>query len=89
MDNNQLYLCNKVAAQLCGLVYMELDGDKYWYNYRHAPSYLIFIGSDGLKMWLKNGKLHREDGPAVIDENGNEFHYLNDEKKTKYEVVGN
>ena len=30
-----------------------------------------------IKIWKKNGKFHREDGPAVIYYDGSEFWYLN------------
>jgi hypothetical protein len=33
--------------------------------------------SDGTKVWWLNGKLHREDGPAVIWPDGTEYWYLN------------
>lgn len=29
--------------------------------------------------WLSNGKLHRLDGPAVIDDNGDQYWMINDE----------
>ena len=32
---------------------------------------------DGNQYWYLNGKLHREDGPAVIWANGNKFWFLN------------
>jgi len=34
--------------------------------------------SNGDKSWLVSNKMHREDGPAVILENGWVFFYLND-----------
>ena len=33
--------------------------------------------SDGSKAWYLNGKLHREDGPAVEYSNGTKHWYLN------------
>ena len=33
------------------------------------------IGTDGTKCWYKDGKLHREDGPAVKWTNGSKFWY--------------
>lgn len=49
-------------------------------------SVLNSIGNDpaivnkqtGLKKWYNNGKLHRENGPAVITEKGDEFWYIDD-----------
>jgi len=36
------------------------------------------IGTDGYRHWRnKNGRLHREDGPAVITSRGHETWYLN------------
>jgi hypothetical protein len=32
---------------------------------------------NGDKVWYKYGKLHREDGPAVIYSNGRKEYYLN------------
>ena len=32
---------------------------------------------DGYKKWYLNGKLHREDGPAIENSNGTKFWYLN------------
>ena len=34
---------------------------------------------DGYSAWYLNGKLHREDGPAVEDSNGHKSWYLNGE----------
>jgi hypothetical protein len=33
----------------------------------------LVIDSDGIKHWYKDGKYHREDGPAIEDRNGNEW----------------
>jgi len=35
------------------------------------------IDPDGIKRWFLNGKLHREDGPAVEWPNGEKFWFLN------------
>ena len=35
------------------------------------------IDANGTKEWVFNGKLHREDGPAVEYENGSKGWYLN------------
>ena len=35
------------------------------------------VDSDETKRWFLNGKLHREDGPAVEWPNGTKFWYLN------------
>ncbi len=43
------------------------------------------VYSDGEQFWLKNGELHREDGPAIIYANGKESYYLDGKKYTKEE----
>lgn len=37
----------------------------------------VYTCSSGIHTWLFNGRLHREDGPAIMYENGNELWYLN------------
>jgi hypothetical protein len=39
--------------------------------------YYITIDEDGAERWRLNGKLHREDGPAVIYPNGTQVWYRN------------
>ena len=39
--------------------------------------YKVRVYSSGEKCWYLNGKLHREDGPAVEYSNGDKFWYLN------------
>jgi hypothetical protein len=41
--------------------------------------------NDGDKSWFLNGKLHREDGPAVEWNDGTKFWYLNDKRLTEEE----
>ena len=36
------------------------------------------LNSDGDKVWLDNGKLHREDGPAIERADGSKEWYLKD-----------
>jgi hypothetical protein len=33
---------------------------------------------EGYKSWLSDGKLHRENGPAVIRDDGKEYYYIYD-----------
>ena len=40
--------------------------------------YKVVVDEDGDKFWYLNGKLHREDGPAIELANGNKFWCLND-----------
>jgi hypothetical protein len=39
--------------------------------------YIVKVYNNGDKEWFLNGKLHREDGPAVECSNGAKFWYLN------------
>ena len=41
--------------------------------------------ANGYKFWCLNGKLHREDGPAIEWANGDKEWYLNDEEVTEEE----
>ena len=45
--------------------------------------------ANGTKGWYLNGKLHREEGPAIEYANGDKFWYLNGEEVTEEEVMGN
>jgi|9_EtaG_2_1085328.scaffolds.fasta_scaffold02526_5 hypothetical protein len=45
--------------------------------------------ANGDKYWYLDGKLHREDGPAVEYANGSNLWYLNDKLVTEEEVMGN
>lgn len=39
--------------------------------------YTVEVSADGDKYWYLNGKLHREDGPAVESADGDKHWYLN------------
>ena len=39
--------------------------------------YTVKVYDDGTKEWYINGKLHREDGPAIEWANGDRYWYLN------------
>jgi len=43
------------------------------------------VYESGTKFWYLNGKLHREDGPAIEYANGDKSWYLNNEKLTEEE----
>jgi len=45
--------------------------------------YTVEVYSNGDKHWNLNGKLHREDGPAVEFANGTKYCYLNDKRLTE------
>lgn len=56
--------------------------------HRNNKPYLIT--SDGTIMYAKNGHLHREDGPAYINELGCELYYLHGkyhDSKTYYKIL--
>jgi hypothetical protein len=42
--------------------------------------YTVKVYPSGDKAWRLNGKLHREDGPAIECANGTKFWYLNGER---------
>ena len=47
--------------------------------------YTVKVWSDGDKFWWLNGKIHREDGPAVEYANGTKEWFLNDKEVTQEE----
>ena len=47
----------------------------------------LLIDEFGNKRWYSNGKLHREDGPAVEWYDGGKVWYLNGQKYTKEEYA--
>jgi len=47
--------------------------------------YVVEVSADGDKYWYLNGKIHREDGPAVEYADGTKCWYLNDEQLTEEE----
>mgnify|MGYP003332584576 FL=1 len=46
-------------------------------------TYTVTVDNDGHKEWYINGKLHREDGPAVEYANGDKRWYINDQLHRK------
>jgi hypothetical protein len=42
--------------------------------------YTVKVHTNGTKSWYLEGKLHREDGPAIEYYNGTKFWYLNDKR---------
>ena len=42
-------------------------------------TYQVTVNEYGTKFWYLNGKLHREDGPAVELANGTKYWYINDQ----------
>jgi len=47
--------------------------------------YTVKVYPNGNKSWYLNGKLHREDGPAIEYADGNKFWFLNGERVTEEE----
>ena len=47
--------------------------------------YKVKVNKDGSKYWYLNGKLHREDGPAIEYASGTKFWYLNGKYLSKDE----
>ena len=45
--------------------------------------YKVKAYTNGDKHWYLNGKLHREDGPAIERSNGDKYWYLNDSQLTE------
>jgi len=69
------------------------------YKEHKEGKYIIRVWDDGDKIWLINGKYHREDGPAVEHSSGekgwwlddNYYHegeWKNEMRKRKLEVLG-
>jgi len=49
--------------------------NKLLYEIKRKPYCIEY--SNGEKRWLVNNKLHRKDGPAIINENGTKAWYIN------------
>ena len=47
--------------------------------------YTVKVYSNGTKYWYLNGKLHREDGPAIEWADGYKFWYLDGKEVTEEE----
>ena len=50
--------------------------------------YTVKVHTNGTKFWHLNGKLHREDGPAIECADGTKFWHLNGKRVTEEEVIG-
>jgi len=48
--------------------------------------YVVKVYTHGSKCWYLNGKLHREDGPAVERADGTTFWWLNGEHLTEEDL---
>ena len=59
----------------------------YWFNYiRQHPTFTgCLINKDNNIYWFKNGKNHREDGPAMEYVNGSKWWWLNNEEYSEQE----
>ena len=38
--------------------------------------HIFYVNRNGTKAWWLNDKLHRENGPAIEDANGNKWHHF-------------
>jgi hypothetical protein len=47
--------------------------------------YAVQVYNNGYKYWYLNGKLHREDGPAIEYADGDKYWYLNGKEYTEQE----
>lgn len=43
-------------------------------------TYQVIVEDDGTISWYMNGRLHREDGPAIERADGNKYWYINDKQ---------
>ena len=50
-------------------------------------TYTVTVDNDGNKRWYSNGKLHREDGPAIEYANGSKSWYINGKCVTEQDVL--
>ena len=50
-------------------------------------TYTVKIDDNGTKRWYSNGKLHREDGPAIEYANGSKSWYINGKCVTEQDVL--
>lgn len=47
----------------------------------------IFSSFYWRKVWRKNGKIHRPDGPAVVNRDGTVEYWINGIELTEYEIM--
>ena len=64
----------------------KAPSDFYWFEPDDKLGKYVIIYPNGTKSWYKDGKRHRENGPAIECADGNKSYYLNDEQfiKEKY-----
>ena len=55
----------------------KILAEKYQVIQENIEKPTLKVGSDGVKMWFQNGKLHRLDGPAVERLDGSKAWYQN------------
>ena len=49
--------------------------------------YQVRVFDDGRQIWYLDGKLHRKDGPAIIDGDRKVWYYLNGESLSRKEFI--
>lgn len=81
------YLIGKYDYAYCfdDCIYLSKKGtDIHFKRIYHCDEGPAQYWADGTKQWLKDNKLHREDGPAVLNEStGQEGYYLDDKYYVK------
>jgi len=48
---------------------------------------ILQVVEDGTKFWYLNGRLHREDGPAIIWSDGTEEWWVNGEQLNDFQIA--
>ena len=57
------------------LIVVDIYKNSFIFN--TMKTYKVDVYSTGSKEWYLNGKLHREDGPAIEDADGSKFWFIN------------
>ena len=68
------------------MITVKEPSDSYWnYINKHPEFTGCVIDGDGDKAWFLNGKIHREDGPALEWADGSKEWWLNGKMLTEQE----
>lgn len=68
-------LCENCKRSESGVVRCTFNSRRQHHSFRDKPSQ---VQGDGSKVWHRNGKLHRENGPAYECASGRNYYYYND-----------
>jgi len=93
-DGTQVWFKNNKAHREDGPAIIEPDGSQSWFleGKKYSKEEFDVIRNkytshikltDGTQKWYKNGVLHREDGPAIIEPNGHQVWYFNGRKYSR------